>query len=236
LFDSLSEAQDLLEQNNIILTPHQLTPETDRQAIIDNEIGSMKFGIYNLGFLGVKNSPEGLRFAAWWRSRLQDFCYDDVPNGLFTDQKWCDHVPALFDEVAILKHTGYNVASWNLGKRAISIDSGGVIFAGEQKLKFFHFTKVNRVGETMLERYCNDAIEVFELLAWYRRQLKFNEIAGLPEGWWVYGFYDSGNPICDVERRCYRDNLALNSPITNPFAAEQKIKNFIYPPPLRPEQ
>src|SRR5260221_10999551 len=55
---------------SILLTPHQLDPESEYEAIVDNEICSLKHGVYNLGFLGVKNSTEGLAFAAWWEGRL----------------------------------------------------------------------------------------------------------------------------------------------------------------------
>ena len=34
----------------------------------------------------------------WWCQRAYRFNRDDVPNGLFTDQRWMDLVPALFDE------------------------------------------------------------------------------------------------------------------------------------------
>ena len=44
----------------------------------------------------MRNGAEGRRFAAWWRDRLHRFCWDDVPGGLFVDQRWCDLVPALF--------------------------------------------------------------------------------------------------------------------------------------------
>ena len=65
------------------------------QRIIDNEIGSLKWGIYNLGFLGVRNGPVGSDFADWWAERLRHFCFDRLEAGLFTDQKWINHVPVL---------------------------------------------------------------------------------------------------------------------------------------------
>jgi hypothetical protein len=93
LFDDLSPVVSLLDRWNLVLTPHQIQPDHDRAAIIDNEIGSLKHGIYNLGFLAVAGTAEGKRFASWWRDRLLAFCFDDIPNGLFTDQRWCDHAP-----------------------------------------------------------------------------------------------------------------------------------------------
>jgi hypothetical protein len=77
-------------------------------------------------------------------------------------------VPAFFDGVHILRDPGYNVASWNLSRRPITIEEDGTIRAAGHRLRFFHFTKVTHVGEIMLERYAGNRIEVFELMKWYR--------------------------------------------------------------------
>lgn len=217
LFSPLEELLELLDRGDVVLTPHQLTPDTKKSAIIDNEIGSLKFGIYNLGFIGVSNTEEGRRFAHWWRDRLLDFCIDDVPNGLFTDQRWCDHVPSFFAGAQILRHRGYNVASWNLSQRPISIDTTGNIYAGGDVLRFFHFTKVNWVGEAMIERYAGGRVEMFELLNWYRNELAENAAEGLPEGWWAFDRYASGDRIPKEHRRAYRLREDIRQLYRNPF-------------------
>lgn len=94
LFNPLVDVLDLLKEHPVVLTPHQLAPEPHQQGIVDNEIGSLKYGIYNLGFMAIANVPEGRRIAQWWRDRLLAYCRDDPENGLFTDQKWCDLIPA----------------------------------------------------------------------------------------------------------------------------------------------
>ena len=40
-------------------------------AILDNEVCSLKHGVYNLGFLGVAPTAEGRRFVDWWAERLR---------------------------------------------------------------------------------------------------------------------------------------------------------------------
>lgn len=219
VFSSLGEIETLLDRHAVILTPHQLEPDEEPQAIRDNEIGSLKHGIYNLGFIAVAASAEGRRFAAWWRDRLNEHCYDEVPEGLFTDQRWCDLVPAFFEGVHVLRDPGYNVASWNLSRRPVSIDSDGAILVAERPLRFFHFTKVNWVGELMLERYARDSVEVFELMHWYRRRLKAHAPARLPENWWAYGRYADGTSIPRAHRRLYRDNADLRARYPEPFIA-----------------
>ena len=90
-------------RSNLALTPHQTKPEQTLDAIFDNEVASLKHGIFNLGFIGVRNTAEGRRFADWWSERTYHLCWADVENGLFTDQKWINFAPVFFDGVAIIK-------------------------------------------------------------------------------------------------------------------------------------
>lgn len=219
LFAPLIHVEELLETRAVVLTPHLLAPERTRDGVVDNEISCLKHGVYNLGFVAVRNCPDGRRFADWWAARLREFCHDDIPNGLFTDQRWCDLAPALFDNVAVLRDPGYNVASWNLDNRPITIDAEGRIFAREALLRFFHFTKVNSVGEAQLDRYAKGKTEVFELLRWYRERLKHHSTKRLPAGWWQYGHYEDGVTVPRSHRLCWRSRIDLQQTFPNPFAA-----------------
>jgi hypothetical protein len=219
VFGPLDQVTALLDRHSIVLTPHLTLPEASQAAVRDNEVGSLKHGVYNLGFLAVRNCAEGIRFAEWWRDRLLAFCYDDTVAGLFTDQRWCDLVPAFFEELHILRDPGYNVASWNLKSRPISFDADGTIRAGDRLLRFFHFTKVNSVGERMLERYADGRSEVFELLKWYRRQLAVHAVAGVPDNYWAFGSYRDGVAIRREERVTYRSRPDLQEDFPDPFAS-----------------
>ena len=187
LFSSLDPLIEHLDQYNILLTPHQLDPNYDDYAIRDNEISSLIHGTYNLGFYAVNSSDEAKRFAQWWARMLYSYCIDDKVNGLFVDQKWCDLVPAFFDKVNIIRDPGYNVASWNLSTRTLSFDSRGNIMVNDRfPLRFFHFTKLGKVGLIMLERYAKDNIEVYEIWKWYEREVKKYSDPKIPEKYWYF--------------------------------------------------
>ena len=218
LFSPLDPVLDLLQRHAVVLTPHLLAPETTREDVIKNELSCLQHGIYNLGFLAVANSSEGNRFAAWWADRLREFCHADIPRGLFTDQRWCDLAPALFDGVAVLRDPGCNVASWNLAHRPVTIDASGDIRAAGHLLRFFHFTKTESGGEAILEECSPDRPDVFELLRWYRERLDHHAPAGLPPGWWHYGHYEDGAPIPLADRLCWRNRSDLQAVFADPFA------------------
>jgi hypothetical protein len=214
---SLAPLIDWLDTSSILLTPHQLQPDDETQAIIDNEICSLMHGIYNLGFLAVKNDENSRLFANWWNRRLDEFCYDEKERGIFVDQKWCDHVPSMFDGVKILRDPGYNVASWNLSKRKIRITETGEILVNGAPLRFFHFTKLGPIGDTMTKRYAEDNTEVYEIWAWYRRKVtEFVTPAILP-GYWHYGQFDNGRRIPKRVRELYRHRRDLQLAFPEPF-------------------
>jgi hypothetical protein len=219
LFAPLTDVMTLIARHSIVLTPHLLAPESDFEPIPHNEIGSLKFGTYNLGFLAVRNCAEGARFATWWRDRLMHFCRDDIAAGLFVDQKWCDLVPTLFHEVCLLLDPGYNVASWNIGQRPIEIRDDGRILAAGHVLRFFHFTKINTIGESALERFNHGRTEVFELVHWYRERLSEYASPGLPDDRWAYGRYADQTLIPKAHRIAWRDRTELHDKFADPFAS-----------------
>lgn len=220
LFSEMTDLISCLENYSIVLTPHLVTQEDEPAAIEDNEIGSsLKYGIFNLGFVAVRNCNEGFRFARWWAKRLMTWCIDDVPAGLFTDQRWCDLVPALFDNVYIWRDPGCNVASWNLNQRPLKIDSDGRLTAAGATLKFFHFTKITTAGEIMLDRYSRGRLEVYELMHWYRSRLLRHVAPDVPKGWWWFGSYSDGSKITLQSRRTYRYRQDLQEAFPNPFAS-----------------
>jgi hypothetical protein len=218
VFSPLDDLIKLLENNSVLLTPHQLQPETTSQGVIDNEWASLKYGVYNLGFVGVKSDRSGKAFAKWWGERCYEYCRDDVPNGLFTDQRWCDLVPALFDRVHVLRDPGCNVASWNVSKRKVRFDQNGAARVNDSLLKFFHFTKVDHIGEVMLRRYAGRELDIIELMYWYRNQLKIRELAGVPPRYWVYGTYEDGLPIESEARRSYGKLRGAPAKFPDPFS------------------
>lgn len=217
VFHPLDEIEKGLDHASIILTPHQVTPNLTQAAVRDNERTSLQYGIYNLGFAAVRNDEDGLAYARWWEEQLYHACYDDVPNGLFTDQKWCDMVPALFANVKVERDPGMNVASWNLSRRTIEIGRDGRILVNGSPLKFYHFTKINSAGDVMTDKYAKDNTEVYEVWNWYKRTLDGIKMDPVPKGYWHYGRFDNGVVIPRGARLIYRDRKDLFEAFPNPF-------------------
>jgi len=219
VFHPLDVVEAALGDAAIVLTPHQASPNRNYQVMRDNEITSMRFGVFNLGFIAVRNDGTGRSFAEWWAEQLARACYDDAAAGLFTDQRYIDLVPGLFDGVAILRDPGCNVASWNLSTRRITIGVDGGIWVNNAPLRFMHFTKINSLGDIMIERYAGDGIEVFEIWNWYRRQIALRQPASVPMDRWHYAAFSNGVAIPRAVRLLYRESRDLRAGFDDPFDA-----------------
>ena len=219
LFGSLSPLEAWLEAHDILLTPHLIDPNQTAEAIADNDLSASRTGIFNLGFVAIRTSGEGARFAKWWNDRLLDWCYDDMPAGLFVDQRWCDHVPALFDKVKVVRDPGYNVASWNLSTRTLAVHKDGQVTVNGQPLRFWHFTKLGPMGDAMTRKYGGANFPGYEVCSWYKRQVTKATDPTIPDGWWAYGAYSDGAPIAKAHRLLYRQRADLQAAFPDPFAA-----------------
>lgn len=226
VFDDLKCLSALLDQYDVVLTPHQTIPEKEKQEIINNEICSLKHGIYNFGFYAVKNSSNGLLYAKWWRDRLIDFCYDDIPNGIFTDQRWGDLAPAMFEGVFIWKDPGCNVATWNLTNRYITKVEGKYYVNGI-KLKFYHFSGFDSGSQKiMLDLYAKNNSCLYELRDWYIIQQDIHEQKKYGNGYGKSRFnhYDNGVVVNKDERRMLKNRMDLLEYFkdVNPYTVEQE--------------
>lgn len=218
LFSRLDDMLGRLDGASVVLTPHLTTPEVELEAIRDNEIAALKHGVYNLGFLGVRDTAEGRRFAGWWAERIYHFCVADIANGLFTDQRWIDLAPAFFEGVDILKSPRFNVATWNLTQRRLAGSLAAGFTVDGEPLGFYHFTGFDSgAHRAMAHKNAagNDAVQA--LVDWYASEARFDAdepVSRLP---WAFGSYSDGTAIPLEHRRVYRSRPDLQEAFPDPF-------------------
>lgn len=229
VYKSLDELSKLLDKHEIILTPHLTIPEKNKNDIDNNELCALQHGVYNLGFLAVRNGKEGMKFAKWWNDRLQLYCYDDIPRGIFTDQRWIDLAPAYFD-VFVLKNPGYNMAPWNLSSRSLSYKNNKYLVNDEYELVFFHYSGFDSgANETVFNYYVKDKKNViYKLRNEYIEEMNVFGQATLGKYLWSYSCFNSGEKINNSIRRLYRDSMYQDIIDVNPFdLSNNHIKTMI---------
>jgi hypothetical protein len=218
VFSRLDDVLEALDQANLALTPHQTIPESSIGAVIDNEICSLKHGVFNIGFIGVAASAEGKRFAEWWSQRLYHFCRADICNGLFTDQKWIDLVPAFFDEVAIMRSGRLNLATWNITTREVSGDHETGILVDGEPLGFYHFTGFDSGNHRiMAAKNAKGNATIHALIKWYEQQTRQLSKDPLAKITWAYGSFTNGQKITRAQRIVYRERVDLQAAFPDPF-------------------
>jgi hypothetical protein len=179
VFNTLEEANALLNINEFLVTPHITEPQI---RINRFETVFLNVGIFNLGFLGLRKSERTLFFLRWWQERLKNLCFNNTSKGLFVDQIWLNFLLPLFERVYILKSPAYNIACWNLHERRV-LQDGGKFYVNDldTELVFFHFSGFKPEEMNFICKLRDDAYSLKErsdlvpLFEGYRRKLLSNK-------------------------------------------------------------
>lgn len=191
VFDRLTGIEKYLIENSVIITPHILQPiPNDGKVPYERDI--LKSGLYNGGFLALKNDTSALKFLQWWQSRLRDQGYNNIPEGMMVDQLWLNLVPLYFENVHIVNDPEYNVAYWNLHERTL-IKKGQNYFVNGSPLIFFHFSGYRLTDPLRLSIHQNRFDEnsipaLMDIITSYRDKLIKNQ----------FEFYTSITPLYGI--------------------------------------
>jgi hypothetical protein len=228
LFSRVDDILATLDTANVALTPHQNKPEKTLQTVLDNEITSLRMGVFNLGFIGVRPTAEGLAFTDWWAERTYHYCRAEVYNGLFTDQKWINFAPIFFDGVAILKSSRHNVATWNLTTRVMVGDQQHGFQVDGEPLGFYHFTGFDSgAHKIMAHKNAPGNDSVLDLVSWYEKETAPARNDPVVKWPWAYGRFSDGTKIEPHHRWLYREYKDLQAAFPDPYEVTKERLNFL---------
>lgn len=223
VYNDLSAIVEYIGDACIGLVPHILLPEESDIGVRLTEMSVTEHGIYNLGHLVIRKGVAADRFAAWWADRLDKYCFDDKEAGLFTDQRWVDLAPAIFDDVRILRVPNLDVASWNLFGRVIRQKKAGnerSFTVNGWPLLTYHFSGTGPTGTHRRVREIfdpgNGATAEIERL--YEAAIhKYGQatLARIAPAW---DSFDNGKLIPAEARKLYRRHPDLQSAFPDPYA------------------
>jgi hypothetical protein len=203
----LSPVLQLLQRHAIVLTPHLLEALSGSSAAA-RECNILQSGVYNVGFLGVGETPAARAFLRWWVERLYEHCHHAVPQGMHFEQRWLDLVPAYFEGVHVVRDPGFNVAHWNLPDRKVTVSGERVTVDGRPG-RFFRFSGFDPESPDEVTRY-NDRLRMSDIgdaAELFRRYAALLKSAGYDEtkSWaYAYDHFSDGSPIGERARRRYR--------------------------------
>lgn len=231
-FSSMDIIFDYLVNYSAVVTPHILTPNIYSKDYI-GELNILHSGVYNFGFLALKNVPICRSIIEWWGNRLQDNCFDDRTKDLYTDQKWGDYLSCfLGKEILVANNKGLNVAPWNFHERKIETTTNGfyvrnrIVDSEEQdKLVFVHYSGYNYKlllsGEIFQKNIKNshldeDVIPLFQVYAEKLKKVDINSFIGEK---YTYNYFDNSDWYIRSELRLlYRGFIENGNTLEqNPF-------------------
>jgi len=235
VFSSLEYVFEKLEQHSIILTPH-ITSMEDVYTGKLKEQNLLYSGMYNLGFLALRNDNNSHKMLNWWEIRLDDRCFQNVMENYFTDQKWMDFLPCFFPTGLFISfNLGLNLAPWNFYEREIvCVDNSYYITNRINKddktlypLVFVHFSgfKYDLLlndeisgGNIQNLKIENDLICIFKVYSAYLRTSDFSKYISLG---YTYNYFSNKAKISMVHRKFFRRLIEDKKTTNNPFDANE---------------
>ncbi len=240
VYSDLNNLFSNLSKNSFVLTPHftEPLPHFDNANPTDNIVN--RCGQFNLGFIGISNKKNGLKFVNYWCSKTLKYFTMDIEKGIFNDQSWCNLIPSFYSDYYIERSYCYNIAYWNLAHRDKTINKkNNIWYCKDDKLVFIHFSGININDKNMLSKHQNvldiNQMNIKELHNNYIdeiiKQDNLNkDVVSIKH---KFDFYDDKSKILQVERD-YVVNLpddyfnGLIKKFKSPFSLEFKeyIKNL----------
>ena len=128
---------DYFKNYNFLLSPHFRSIEPSNLNSSFEKVFTQ--GFFNAGFVGATH--QSISILEWWETACLFKCKKDVHFGYYDDQRYLDIIPLQFEKVAITKHSGCNVASWNIDTCKRSYHKGSFLINNEVPIVFIHFSR-----------------------------------------------------------------------------------------------
>ncbi|MDP3393592.1 hypothetical protein [Sediminibacterium sp.] len=178
VFSPFVEVEKSLLEYDLVITPHFTNAYPDNE-LLPRERDILRSGLYNAGFLGMRNSANTHDFLNWWAGHMRTECYYNFAEGMGVDQIWINLVPLLFNQVQINQDPGLNMAYWNLHERTLHVKDGLYWVNNNHPLVFLHISGYQFNTPFIISKHQNrysfaDHGVLEELFAIYTTKVKEN--------------------------------------------------------------
>lgn len=130
-----------LKAGSIAIIPHRFPKSTEHMK---------NNGIYNVGWVGFRNDTHGWECVRWWRQCCLAWCRDTVEGDRYADQGYLNDWPTRFPRTVVIRHSGANVAPWNVGQYTI-VKNDAELTVDASPILFYHFHALRNITETLFD-------------------------------------------------------------------------------------
>ncbi len=234
LYSDLNWVESSFGSKSILVTPHILKTDAYRSGYLGRKPNQdlthyLRVGIYNTGFLALKPDVHGKDFINLLSGLLKDRCHFSIGSVDFCyEQAWIGLVSNFYaEQVGIVPNAGANVAYWNLHERSLTRDAVGDYYVNGDRLKFMHFSKMEKFFGTSPEsrKKPNSLLENPEYSALYEVYADELASSGFLERRMIpyrYNYFDNGVPIDAWHRQVY-SNLVKKEEVLEPFSERGEL-------------
>lgn len=219
-----------LDNASVVVTPHSNNPVLDGKKPDDLEF--LRFGAFNLGFIGVSRCQEANDFLDWWSERCLKYGFYEPQLGLAVDQKWVNLALSYFPGLTVLRDAGLNVAFWNLHERHLSLENGKGMVNGTVPLKFIHFSSFDSSAPGNIaqkqNRFLPGSRPDFEPFAReYAKKLLAVDSSKFADKKYGFDYFDDSAYVAPALRRFYAAlRVKGHFPMKNPFDPRGSVRAF----------
>jgi hypothetical protein len=229
-YSDLSEIFDHLNTCSVLITPHIFSETPSGTPVYDSEF-FLRYGVFNAGVIGIGPPDSSADFVKWWCTKMRHNCVDNVPEGIFVDQKYLDLVPALFEKVVILKDAEVNIGYFNIHHRKFTTVDGSWLIGG-RRLKLFHFTRFDPIHVGFKNGIPSESIDSYgDFRAFLNQYRTLLETHGFPSAApYRFDRHSSGLPVSKSLREHHRNlakrGLAPEKPFSDPTYGQMLQKEY----------
>jgi hypothetical protein len=224
---------------SIYLTPHILFVELHHSGEWQEE-EFLKVGVYNCGFIAMRNNKISNEIVRWWKEKLITKSFVDIESGIYTDQHWIDFIPSFVNQqdVLIIRNMGTNLAPWNFYEREIIKKNDGLYIKKRieksstyniDKLCFLHFSGYKY--KELIENYTipidrpKKYDDIKPLIINYAKELKKMNADSYLNLNYTFSYFSNGVEIQKIHRRFLRQLGNEGMIFLDPFSYQ---KNSFY--------
>lgn len=123
------------------------------------------YGYYQGGLIGFKNNYNGKKILTWLKEKCINWCYDtnDYELERWSDQKYLNNIPILFDSIKVSNNIGINAAPWNLilnNKCYIFNITDEGLLINNSMLCAYHFNSINIYDIKNFDLWTNSPVNI----------------------------------------------------------------------------
>lgn len=127
------------DTSSIVITPHRHGTKV-----------SSKYGIYNVGWVSIRNDRLGMSCVRKWEEQCLEWCFDKPDGKRYADQKYLDDWPLRYPDIHISTLSGANLAYWNVNHSNLSIMDNKVL-VDDKPLIFYHFSGLKKISDRVYD-------------------------------------------------------------------------------------